>query len=123
MVARYRALGHDIVHIHRTDRTGFKAGALEHGLQSAKGEFVAIFDADFTPHSDWIMRVIHHFAEAHIGMVQTRWTHINRHYSFLTEVEAILLDGHFVLEHGGRSRVGSFLQLQRDGGHVAHPGD
>ncbi len=86
VVERYRALGHDIVHIHRTDRSGFKAGALEHGLQTAKGEFVAIFDADFTPPADWIMRVIHHFAEPGIGMVQTRWTHINRHYSFLTEV-------------------------------------
>ncbi len=116
VVARYRALGHDIVHIHRSDRTGFKAGALEHGLQSAKGEFVAIFDADFTPPTDWIMRVIHHFAEPNIGMVQTRWTHINRHYSFLTEVEAILLDGHFVLEHGGRSRAGVFFNFNGTAG-------
>ena len=71
--------------------------------------------------SNWIMRVIHHFAEPNIGMVQTRWTHINRHYSFLTEVEAILLDGHFVLENGGLAR-GSFLQLQRHGGNVAASG-
>ena len=116
VVANYRALGHDIVHIHRTDRTGFKAGALEHGLKTAKGEYVAIFDADFTPPSDWLMKVIHHFAEPHIGMVQTRWTHINRHYSFLTEVEAILLDGHFVLEHGGRSRAGVFFNFNGTAG-------
>ena len=104
------------MHIHRTDRTGFKAGALEHGLKTAKGEYVAIFDADFTPPSDWMMKVIHHFAEPHIGMVQTRWTHINRHYSFLTEVEAILLDGHFVLEHGGRSRAGVFFNFNGTAG-------
>ncbi len=77
---------------------------------------MAIFDADFTPPSDWIMKVIHHFAEPHIGMVQTRWTHINRHYSFLTEVEAILLDGHFVLEHGGRSRAGVFFNFNGTAG-------
>jgi cellulose synthase/poly-beta-1,6-N-acetylglucosamine synthase-like glycosyltransferase len=116
VVARYRAMGHDIVHIHRTDRTGYKAGALENGLKSAKGEFVAIFDADFTPPADWILRVIHHFAEPEIGMVQTRWTHINRHYSFLTEVEAIMLDGHFVLEHGGRSRAGVFFNFNGTAG-------
>ncbi|PSH05559.1 MAG: glycosyl transferase family 2 [Acidobacteria bacterium] len=116
VVDRYRALGHDIVHIHRTDRTGFKAGALENGLKTAKGEFVAIFDADFTPPSDWVMNVIHHFHEPNIGMVQTRWTHINRHYSFLTEVEAIMLDGHFVLEHGGRSRTGVFFNFNGTAG-------
>ncbi len=116
VVERYRAKGHDIVHVHRTDRSGFKAGALENGLKTAKGEFVAIFDADFTPPADWIMRVIHHFAEPGIGMVQTRWTHINRHYSFLTEVEAILLDGHFVLEHGGRSRAGVFFNFNGTAG-------
>ena len=72
----------------------------------ARGEFVAIFDADFVPPPEWLMQVIHHFAEPEMGMVQTRWTHLNRDYSFLTQVEAILLDGHFVLEHGGRSRAG-----------------
>ena len=86
------------------------------GWRRAKGEFVAIFDADFTPPADWLMQVIHHFAEPDIGMVQTRWTHINRHYSFLTEVEAILLDGHFVLEHGGRSRAGVFFNFNGTAG-------
>ncbi len=116
MVERYRALGHDIVHIHRTDRSGFKAGALENGLKTANGEFVAIFDADFTPPADWMMKVIHHFTDPGIGMVQTRWTHMNRNYSFLTEVEAILLDGHFVLEHGARSRAGVFFNFNGTAG-------
>ena len=116
VVERYRALGNDITYIHRTDRYGFKAGALDNGLKTAKGEFVAIFDADFTPARDWLMKVIHHFADPQIGMVQTRWTHINRNYSFLTEVEAILLDGHFVLEHGGRSRANVFFNFNGTAG-------
>jgi cellulose synthase/poly-beta-1,6-N-acetylglucosamine synthase-like glycosyltransferase len=103
LVERYAALGNPISYHHRTNREGFKAGALAEGMKTAQGEFVAIFDADFTPPEDFLMRVIHHFTDPKIGMVQTRWTHLNRHYSFLTEVEAILLDGHFVLEHSGRS--------------------
>src|SRR4051812_10941164 len=113
---RYAALGHPINYIHRTNREGFKAGALQNGMKSSKGEFIAIFDADFVPPEDWLMRVIHHFAEPGIGMVQTRWTHLNRNYSFLTEVEAILLDGHFVLEHGGRSRAGVFFNFNGTAG-------
>lgn len=116
VVERYAALGYPITYIHRTNREGFKAGALDNGLKTAKGEFVCIFDADFTPHSDWLMKVIHHFADPKIGMVQTRWTHINRNYSFLTEVEAILLDGHFVLEHGGRSRSNVFFNFNGTAG-------
>jgi len=116
VVERYAAMGHPITYIHRTDRHGFKAGALDHGLKVARGEFVAIFDADFTPPADWLMKVIHHFAEPGVGMVQTRWTHINRNYSFLTQVEAILLDGHFVLEHGGRSRAGVFFNFNGTAG-------
>ena len=116
VVARYRALGNDVVHIHRTDRSGFKAGALENGLLTAKGEFVAIFDADFTPEPDWIMRLIHHFAEPDIGMVQSRWTYINRNYSLLTTAEAVLLDGHFVVEHGARSRSGVFFNFNGTAG-------
>jgi len=103
IVARYAALGHPISYIHRTNRYGYKAGALDAGLNVAKGEFVAIFDADFVPPPDWIMKVIHHFAEPGIGMVQTRWSHMNRNYSMLTQIEAILLDGHFIIEHGAAS--------------------
>ena len=105
-----------IVHIHRTNRYGYKAGALDHGLKTAQGEYIAIFDADFTPPADWLMNVIHHFAEPDVGMVQTRWTHLNRDYSFLTQVEAILLDGHFVLEHGGRSRSNVFFNFNGTAG-------
>jgi cellulose synthase/poly-beta-1,6-N-acetylglucosamine synthase-like glycosyltransferase len=121
LVARYAAgtegLAPQPVHyIHRTNRHGYKAGALEEGLRTAKGEFVAIFDADFVPPPTWLMQVIHHFSESGVGMVQTRWTHLNRDYSFLTQVEAILLDGHFVLEHGGRSRAGVFFNFNGTAG-------
>ncbi len=116
LVDRYRALGHDIVYLHRTDRYGYKAGALDAGLMRAKGDLVAIFDADFVPPPEWLQQVVHHFAEPHIGMVQTRWTHLNRDYSFLTQVEAILLDGHFVLEHGGRSRAGVYFNFNGTAG-------
>ena len=105
-----------IHYLHRTNRHGYKAGALDAGLHTAKGDLVAIFDADFVPPHDWAMRVVHHFAEPGIGMVQTRWTHLNRDYSFLTQVEAILLDGHFVLEHGGRSRAGVFFNFNGTAG-------
>ncbi|MGO4516292.1 cellulose synthase family protein [Terriglobus sp. 2YAB30_2] len=101
---------------HRENRYGFKAGALDAGLKTAKGELIAIFDADFVPPSDWLMKVIHHFAEPNVGMVQTRWTHLNRNYSFLTQVEAILLDGHFVLEHGGRHRANVFFNFNGTAG-------
>jgi cellulose synthase/poly-beta-1,6-N-acetylglucosamine synthase-like glycosyltransferase len=116
IVARYAALGHPIVYIHRTNRMGYKAGALDAGLKVAKGEFVAIFDADFVPPKDWLMRVIHHFAQPEIGMVQTRWTHLNRDYSMLTQIEAILLDAHFVLEQGARCRSGEFFNFNGTAG-------
>ena len=116
IVARYAAMGHPIVYIHRTNRHGFKAGALDAGLKVASGEFIAIFDADFVPPTDWLMKVIHHFAEPDVGMVQTRWTHLNRDYSLLTRIEAILLDGHFVLEHGARVRSGDFFNFNGTAG-------
>jgi cellulose synthase/poly-beta-1,6-N-acetylglucosamine synthase-like glycosyltransferase len=116
LVERYAALGNAITYHHRSNRHGFKAGALAEGLKSAKGEFIAIFDADFIVPEDFLMRTVHHFTEPNIGMVQTRWTHINRNYSFLTEVEAILLDGHFVLEHSGRARTGLFFNFNGTAG-------
>ena len=105
-----------VYYLHRTNRYGYKAGALEEGLKIAKGELIAIFDADFVPPPQWLSQVVHHFAEPGVGMVQTRWTHLNRNYSFLTQVEAILLDGHFVLEHGGRSRAGVFFNFNGTAG-------
>ncbi len=116
LVERYAALGSPITYHHRTNREGYKAGALAEGLKIAKGEYVAIFDADFTPADDFLLRTIHHFTNPGIGMVQTRWTHINRNYSFLTQVEAILLDGHFVLEHSARARSGVFFNFNGTAG-------
>jgi cellulose synthase/poly-beta-1,6-N-acetylglucosamine synthase-like glycosyltransferase len=116
LVDRYAALGNPITYHHRANREGYKAGALAEGLKTAKGEFVTIFDADFTPPEDFLLRTIHHFTDPRIGMVQTRWTHINRNYSFLTQVEAILLDGHFVLEHSGRARSGVFFNFNGTAG-------
>lgn len=116
LVERYAALGHPVTYLHRDNRSGFKAGALAEGLKTAQGEFVAIFDADFVPPPAFLLKCIHHFTDPRIGMVQTRWTHINRNYSFLTEVEAILLDGHFVLEHSARFRSGVFFNFNGTAG-------
>lgn len=116
LVEHYAAQGYPIAYHHRTNRAGYKAGALHEGLKSAKGEFVTIFDADFVPPPDFLQRTIHHFLDEKVGMVQTRWTHINRNYSFLTEVEAILLDGHFVLEHSGRARSYLFFNFNGTAG-------
>jgi cellulose synthase/poly-beta-1,6-N-acetylglucosamine synthase-like glycosyltransferase len=116
LVHHHAAQGFPVTYHHRTNRHGFKAGALSEGLHTAKGEFVAIFDADFVPPEDFLLRTIHHFTDPKIGMVQTRWTHINRNYSFLTEVEAILLDGHFVLEHSGRARSDVFFNFNGTAG-------
>ena len=95
---------------------GFKAGALENGLKTAKGQFIAIFDADFVPDPEFLYKTIHSFTNPKIGMVQTRWGHINRDYSHLTQVEAMILDGHFVMEHGGRSSSGRFFNFNGTAG-------
>src|SRR5579883_1444319 len=116
LVARYEALGYPIEYHHRTNRHGFKAGALQEGLKTATGEFVAVFDADFCPPADFLHRTIHYFADPQIGVVQTRWSYLNRDYNFLTEVEAMLLDGHFILEHGARSRAGYFFNFNGTAG-------
>lgn len=116
LVEHYADCGFSISYHHRSNRAGYKAGALAEGLRTAKGEFITIFDADFVPPEDFLLRTIHHFTDPKVGMVQTRWTHINRNYSFLTEVEAILLDGHFVLEHAGRARSGVFFNFNGTAG-------
>jgi cellulose synthase/poly-beta-1,6-N-acetylglucosamine synthase-like glycosyltransferase len=119
-VERFAANGMPVVYIHRTNREGYKAGALENGLKSSKGEFVAIFDADFLPEPDFLRHTIPYFMNPEggekIGMVQTRWTYLNSDYSLLTNVETILLDGHFVVEHGGRSRRGTFFNFNGTAG-------
>ena len=113
---RYRMLGFPIEYHYREDRQGFKAGALAEGLKTATGEFVAIFDADFIPPADFLLKTIHHFADPKVGVVQTRWSYLNREYNFLTEVEAMLLDGHFIIEHGARSGAGYFFNFNGTAG-------
>ncbi len=115
-VRRFAGQGVDIKYFHRADRTGYKAGALEAGLNVARGEFVAIFDADFLPTSDFLARLMPHFADSRVAMVQARWGHINQDYSLLTKIQSILLDGHFVLEHGGRNRAGRFFNFNGTAG-------
>jgi len=115
-VARYREQGFDIQYIHRDDRIGYKAGALDAGLRVAKGEFVLIFDADFVAPSEILEKTLGHFDEAQVGMVQVRWGHVNREYSLLTQVQSVLLDGHFILEHGGRNRAGRFFNFNGTAG-------
>src|SRR5512138_1688538 len=115
-VERHRAAGLDIHYVHRTNRKGFKAGALENGLCTAKGELVAVFDADFIPEPDFLRRTVDFFTDPGVGMVQTRWGHLNRDYSVLTQAQAILLDGHFVIEHTARNRSGRFFNFNGTAG-------
>ncbi|QQL46360.1 glycosyltransferase [Sulfuriroseicoccus oceanibius] len=114
--AKLRAQGFDVEYLHRTDRTGFKAGALEAGTKSAKGDFLFILDADFVPGPEIIMDMIHFFTDEKIGMVQTRWGHLNREYSLLTRVQAMFLDGHLLLEQTSRNRSGRFFTFNGTGG-------
>jgi cellulose synthase/poly-beta-1,6-N-acetylglucosamine synthase-like glycosyltransferase len=106
----------DIEYVHRVDRSGFKAGALQNGLRTAKGEFVLIFDADFLPLPDILERAIDHFTDPKVAVVQCRWEHVNRDFSALTEVEALMLDGHFIMEHAGRNWSGRFFNFNGTAG-------
>ena len=115
-VERYHALGLNICYLHRSNREGYKAGALAEGLKSATGEMIAIFDADFQPGPDFLRLTVPYFSDPRLAMVQTRWTYLNRDYSALTEVESILLDGHFVIEHGARARSGRFFNFNGTAG-------
>jgi len=115
-IAALRSTGIDIKHIRRTNRQGFKAGALKEGLEVAKGEFIVIFDADFLPKEDWLHQTIPYFKDPEIGVVQTRWGHINRNYSTLTKIQAFALDAHFTLEQVGRNSKGHFINFNGTAG-------
>lgn len=115
-IERIKQTGLDIQHIRRTNRQGFKAGALKEGLAIAKGQYIAIFDADFLPESDWLYRTVLYFKNPEIGVVQTRWGHINRDYSTLTKIQAFALDAHFTLEQVGRNSKGHFINFNGTAG-------
>jgi cellulose synthase/poly-beta-1,6-N-acetylglucosamine synthase-like glycosyltransferase len=115
-VDRWQAKGVDISYIHRKNRQGFKAGALQAGLAVAKGEFIAVFDADFVPGPDFLRKTMQYFSDANVGMVQVRWEHLNREFSLLTHAQSVLLDGHFVIEHTARNRSGRFFNFNGTAG-------
>ncbi|MCC6809061.1 MAG: glycosyltransferase family 2 protein [Deltaproteobacteria bacterium] len=115
-VEHWRAHGVDVELIHRQDRSGYKAGALENGLHRTQGDLIAVFDADFVPEPDFLKQTVPHFVDPGIGMVQVRWGHINRDFSPLTQAQAILLDGHFVIEHSARNRSGRFFNFNGTAG-------
>jgi len=115
-VERLRGEGYDVVYLHRDDRTGYKAGALEVATKVAKGEFILIFDADFMPPPEMLKKTIHYFSDEKVGMVQVRWDHLNRRASLLTQAEAILLDGHFVIEHTARNWSGRYMNFNGTAG-------
>ena len=115
-VKELAAKGIDIIHIHRTDRTGYKAGALDSAMDKVSGEFIAIFDADFVPDTDFLLKTIPYFQDEKIGVVQTRWGHLNKTYSMLTELQAFGLNGHFAIEQGGRSTNGHYINFNGTAG-------
>jgi len=115
-VDKLLAEGFDIELIHRTDRTGYKAGALENGMNQAKGDYIYILDADFVPDEDALHQMIHYFTDENVGMIQTRWGHINRGYSLFTRIQAMFLDGHLVVEQTARSRAGRFFNFNGTAG-------
>lgn len=115
-VAEVAARGINIQHIHRIDRTGYKAGALDAAMDQVEGDFIAIFDADFVPDSDFLQKTMPYFEDEGVGVVQTRWGHINKEYSLLTELQAFGLNGHFAIEQGGRNAAGHFINFNGTGG-------
>ena len=116
VVAKYAAQGFDIHYIHRDDRTGFKAGALENGNKFAKGDLFAIFDADFVPKPDCLRKLVDFFTDPLVGCAQMRWSHINGRYNLLTRLQTIMLDGHFVVEQTTRNRTGGFFNFNGTAG-------
>jgi cellulose synthase/poly-beta-1,6-N-acetylglucosamine synthase-like glycosyltransferase len=115
-VAKYAQQGLDIKQIRRPERVGFKAGALAYGMQIAKGDYIAIFDADFLPGKDFLRKTVPYFEDEKIGMVQTRWGHLNKDYSMLTKLQAFGLDAHFSIEQSGRSHAHSFINFNGTAG-------
>ena len=115
-VAHYQTLGYQIKHVRRPERKGFKAGALQYGLKQAQGEFVAIFDADFLPDKNFLLNTLPEFDNDKIGMVQTRWDHLNDDYSLLTKMQAFGLNAHFTVEQRGRQAAGSFINFNGTAG-------
>jgi len=115
-VEQFSRAGFDIHYIHRTDRTGFKAGALENGMKTATGDLVAIFDADFVPKTDFLRKLVDYFTDPLVGCAQMRWAHINGSYNLLTRLQTIMLDGHFVIEQTTRNRTGSFFNFNGTAG-------
>lgn len=115
-IAALRARGLDVVHVRRPERSGFKAGALQYGLERAKGELLAIFDADFVPPAGFLRELVPYFGAADVGMVQARWRHLNQDYSMLAQAQAISLDGHFVIEHAARMAGGRFFNFNGTAG-------
>jgi len=115
-VNAYAANGWDISHVRRPERKGYKAGALAYGLEKAKGEFIAIFDADFVPNTDFLIRTLPKFSSDNIGMVQTKWSHLNTDYTRLTKIQAFWLDAHFTVEQKGREHAGSFINFNGTAG-------
>lgn len=116
LVRNKKSEGFDIKQIHRENRQGYKAGALKEGLKKAKGELIAIFDADFVPNPDFLKNTLKYFTDSKIGMVQTRWEHLNENYSILTRIQALALNGHFVMEQPVRNRAGFFINFNGTGG-------
>ena len=115
-VAEVAARGINIQHIHRVDRTGYKAGALDAAMDRVEGEFIGIFDADFIPDPDFLQKTMPYFTDSNVGVVQTRWGHINKTYSILTELQAFGLNGHFAIEQGGRNAAGHYINFNGTGG-------
>jgi cellulose synthase/poly-beta-1,6-N-acetylglucosamine synthase-like glycosyltransferase len=116
LVRRYAERGINVTHLHRTDRVGYKAGALEEGLKSANGEFIAIFDADFIPPVDFLKRTVPYFGYPNVGFVQTRWGHVNQSYSLLTEIQSVTIDAHFMVDQVARNRGGYFMNFNGTAG-------
>lgn len=114
--AEVAARGINIQHVHRVDRTGYKAGALDAAMDKVEGEFIAIFDADFVPSQDFLLRTIPYFNADNVGVVQTRWGHLNKDYSLLTELQAFGLNGHFAIEQGGRNASGHYINFNGTAG-------